>query len=163
MRSFQQAPLICCFNSLTKDISFGNIPLTINTPERHQLTFFSRNMWLFEMLVFIIRLIWILSNTWLMFICLKRFVLGDSRYYIPPILVPSSAKCIATQILVISKLNGRKDFIWEAFSVTSFVPARNYLFKASNLSTRITRKSCLILTTLTFQKQLFLFASIKAL
>ena len=28
----------------------------------------------------------------------------------PPILVPSSAKPIATQILVIAKLNGRKDF-----------------------------------------------------
>ena len=29
----------------------------------------------------------------------------------PPILVPSSAKRIATQILVIEKLNQRKDFI----------------------------------------------------
>ena len=29
----------------------------------------------------------------------------------PPILVPSSAKRIATQILVIAKLHGRKDFI----------------------------------------------------
>ena len=27
--------------------------------------------WMFEMLVFIIRIIWILSNIWLMFICLK--------------------------------------------------------------------------------------------
>ena len=32
-----------------------------------------------------------------------------------PILVPSSAKRIATQILVIAKLNGRKDFILRAF------------------------------------------------
>ena len=37
--------------------------------------------------------------------------LGDSRNYMPPILVPSSAKRIAAQILVIAKLNGRKDII----------------------------------------------------
>ena len=43
--------------------------------------------------------------------CLKLTIktrrLGDSRNYMPPILVPSSAKRIATQILVIAKLNGR--------------------------------------------------------
>ena len=33
----------------------------------------------------------------------------------PPIFVPSSAKRIATQMLVIEKLNGRKDFILKAF------------------------------------------------
>ena len=33
----------------------------------------------------------------------------------PPILVPSSAKRIAAQILVIAKLNGRKDFILRFF------------------------------------------------
>ena len=33
----------------------------------------------------------------------------------PPILVPSSAKRIATHILVISKLNGRKYFILNVF------------------------------------------------
>ena len=38
------------------------------------------------------------------------FLLRDSRNYMPPILVLSSAKRIATQILVIEKLNGRKDF-----------------------------------------------------
>ena len=42
-------------------------------------------------------------------------LLGDSRNYMPPILVPSSAKCIATQILVIAKLNGRKEFILRVF------------------------------------------------
>ena len=41
-------------------------------------------------------------------------LLGDSRNYTPPILVPSSAKRIATQILVIAKLNG-KDFILRVF------------------------------------------------
>ena len=34
-------------------------------------------------------------------------LLGDDRNYMPPILVPSSAKRIATQILVIAKLNER--------------------------------------------------------
>ena len=33
----------------------------------------------------------------------------------PPVLVPSSAKRIATQILIIVKLNGRKDFILRVF------------------------------------------------
>ena len=42
-------------------------------------------------------------------------LLGDSRNYMPPILVPSSAICIATQILVIAKLSGRKDFILRGF------------------------------------------------
>ena len=32
-------------------------------------------------------------------------ILGDSRNYMPPILVPFSAKLIAMQILVIGKLN----------------------------------------------------------
>ena len=39
--------------------------------------------------------------------------LGDSRNYMPPILVPffaNLAKRITTQIAVIAKLNGRKDF-----------------------------------------------------
>ena len=33
----------------------------------------------------------------------------------PPILVPSSAKRIATQMLVTEKLNGRKDFVLRGF------------------------------------------------
>ena len=33
----------------------------------------------------------------------------------PLILGPSSVKCIATQILVIAKLNERKDFVWRVF------------------------------------------------
>ena len=35
--------------------------------------------------------------------------------YLPPILVPSSAKRIATQMLVIENLNGRKDSILRGF------------------------------------------------
>ena len=45
----------------------------------------------------------------------KSFILEDSRNYVPPILVPSSAKRIATQIVVIAKLNERKDFIFRGF------------------------------------------------
>ena len=56
---------------------------------------------------------------------MKIFLLGDSRKYMPPILVPSSAKRIITQILVIPKLNRRKDFILRVFVCISFVPARN--------------------------------------
>ena len=40
---------------------------------------------------------------------------GDSWNYMPPILVPYFAKCIATQILVIAKLNGTKNFILRGF------------------------------------------------
>ena len=39
------------------------------------------------------------------------YLLGDSRNYMPPILVPSSDKLIKIQILVIAKLYRRKDFI----------------------------------------------------
>ena len=72
-------------------------------------------------------------------------ILGDSPNYMPLILVPSSAKRIATQILVIANLNKRKYFILRVFFVISFVPARNYLFKISNLRTRIRFESCSIL------------------
>ena len=37
------------------------------------------------------------------------------NYELSPIIVPSSAKHIATQILVIAKLNGRRDFILRGF------------------------------------------------
>ena len=42
----------------------------------------------------------------------------------PPILVPSSAKLIATQILVIIKLNGRKDFILRVFICDIIRPSK---------------------------------------
>ena len=55
---------------------------------------------------------------------LLMFRLGDSRNYMPPILVPSSAKRIATQILVIAKLNGRKDFILRIFVCDIIRPSK---------------------------------------
>ena len=42
----------------------------------------------------------------------------------PPILVPSSAKRIATQILVIAKLHGRKDFISRVFVCDIIRPSK---------------------------------------
>ena len=42
-------------------------------------------------------------------------LLGDSRNYMSYGLVPSSAKLITTQILVIAKLNERKDFNLRGF------------------------------------------------
>ena len=41
-----------------------------------------------------------------------------------PILVPSSAKRIATQILVITKLNGKKDFIMRVFVCDIIRPSK---------------------------------------
>ena len=41
--------------------------------------------------------------------------LGDSQNYMLSILVPSSAKHIGTQTVVVAKLNGRKDFILRGF------------------------------------------------
>ena len=51
-------------------------------------------------------------------------LLGDSRNYMPSILVPSSAKRIATQILVIAKLNGRKYFILRVFVCDTIRPTK---------------------------------------
>ena len=42
----------------------------------------------------------------------------------PPILVPFSAKCIVPQILVIAKLNGRKDFILGGFVCDIIRPSK---------------------------------------
>ena len=53
-----------------------------------------------------------------------RFLLGDSRNYMPPILVPSYAKSIATQVLVIAKLNGRKHFILRVFLCDIIRPSK---------------------------------------
>ena len=75
-------------------------------------------------------------------------MLGDSWNYMPPILVPCSAKYITTQILVIAKLNGIIDIFREALIVLSSFPTRNYLFKVSNWNTRIRCENCLRMKTL---------------
>ena len=64
-------------------------------------------------------------------------LLGDSWNYMPPILVPSSAKPISTWILVIAKLSGRKVFILRCFFMILFIPGRNYLFKVGNWRAKI--------------------------
>ena len=50
--------------------------------------------------------------------------LEDSWNYMPPILVPSSTKLIATQMLVIEELNGRKDFILRGFVCDIIRPSK---------------------------------------
>ena len=51
-------------------------------------------------------------------------LLGDSRNYMPPIAVQFSTKRIATQILVIAKLNGRKHFILRVFVFDTIRPSK---------------------------------------
>ena len=54
----------------------------------------------------------------------NKLLLGDIRNYMPPILVPSSAKRIATHILVIAKLNGGKYFILGVFVCDIIRPSK---------------------------------------
>ena len=51
-------------------------------------------------------------------------ILGDSRNYMRPLLVPFSVKLIATQTLVMAKLNGRKDFILRFFVCDIIRPSK---------------------------------------
>ena len=53
-----------------------------------------------------------------------KLLLGDSQNYMPPILFRSSAKRIATQILVITKLDGKKDFILRVFVCDIIRPSK---------------------------------------
>ena len=71
-------------------------------------------------------------------------LLGNTRNYMPPILVPSSAKRIATQILVIAKLNGRKEFTLRIFVCDIIHRSKELPVQVSNLSTRIRCESCSI-------------------
>ena len=67
----------------------------------------------------------------------------------PPILVPSSTKCIARWILVTAKLNKRycKTLFQEVvFLIWSF-PARNYLFNVSYWRTKTRYENCSKLRT----------------
>ena len=65
-------------------------------------------------------------------------ILEDSWNYKLPILVPSSAKYTAMQIVSI----GKNILLWEALLVISSVPARTYLFHVSNRSTNIRCENC---------------------
>ena len=51
-------------------------------------------------------------------------LLGDSWNYMPPILVQFSAKHIATEMLVIEKLNERKDFILGGYVCLWYHPSQ---------------------------------------
>ena len=71
-----------------------------------------------------------------------KLKLGVSWNYMPPILVPSSAKCIVTQILVTAKLNRRKYLVLKGVLMIWSFPAKNCLFRVSNWSTRIRCEIC---------------------
>ena len=66
---------------------------------------------------------------------------GYNWNYVPPILIPSSAKRIATQILVTVKLNGRCNLVFRGYVSIWPFPANNYLFKIRNWSTRTSTES----------------------
>ena len=62
-----------------------------------------------------------------------KLKLGVSWNYMPPILVPSSAKCIVTQILVTANLNRRKYLVLKGVLMIWSFPAKNCLFRVSKL------------------------------
>ena len=51
----------------------------------------------------------------------------------PPILVPSSVKRIATQILVTAKLNGRKYFVLRGFVSDIILPSKELSVQSQQL------------------------------
>ena len=78
-----------------------------------------------------------------------------------PIFVPSSAASIPTQVLIITKLNERKDFILRDFLfVISSVPARNQLLKVSNGSTRKRYENCSRLRMKTLERRQWRLSSV---
>ena len=83
---------------------------------------------------------------------LSENIIGDSRNYMPPILVPSSAKRITRQILVIAKLNGRKDFILRGFVCDIIRPSHALPVQSYNWNTRIRCANCSKLRTKTIER-----------
>ena len=68
---------------------------------------------------------WYWQCFWLISFFRLNIKLRDSRNYMPPIHVPSSAKRITTQILVIANLNGRKEFILRVFVCDMIRPSKD--------------------------------------
>ena len=60
----------------------------------------------------------------------------------PPILVPSSAKRIAAQMLVTEELNGRKDFILRGFACDIILPNKELPVQKSYPSKGIRCGNC---------------------
>ena len=54
----------------------------------------------------------------------KQNILGYTLNYIPPVLVPSFAKGIATQMFVTEKLNERRDFVLRGFVCDIIRPSK---------------------------------------
>ena len=61
----------------------------------------------------------------------------------PPFLVFSYAKSIAIKFWQLQNKIEEKILIWKALFVIPSIPTRNYLFKVSNWSKRITCENCL--------------------
>ena len=78
--------------------------------------------------------------------------LGDSWNYILPIVVTSSGKLIRMQILVIAKLNGRKNLIIRGCVFEMILPGKK-LFKVSNLITKIRCENCSRLQMKTLERR----------
>ena len=100
------------FNGLTKKIIYPVVFFYYGMFSRYELATFAKIGSLF------------FPHHWLscFFICTRlnlnignnlKYILGDSWNYMPPILVPSSSKHIATSVLVIANL--KKRCLWEAF------------------------------------------------
>ena len=66
-------------------------------------------------------------RTWRVIILLKLYV---SWNYMSPILVSFSGKRIGTQILVVKKLNWRKDFIMRDFAGDIIRPSKELLVQS---------------------------------
>ena len=63
-------------------------------------------------------------NVWDLWFCSHLIkTRGESKLY-ASILVPFSAKRIATQVLIIAKLNGKKDFILRVFVCDIIRPSK---------------------------------------
>ena len=87
------------------------------------------------------------------------YILGDSWLYMPPILVLSSAKRITTQILVIAKLNGRKDlvlrgYVYDVILLSKQLSVQSLKMKLKNQVWKLFKirmKTLLLLTVNMFQ------------
>ena len=79
-------------------------------------------------------------------------MLEDNWNYMFPIFVPYSAEHIATQILVIVKLNGRKDFLFRDLVCDIIRPYKKLPVQETTWSTRITFENYARLRTKTLER-----------
>ena len=77
----------------------------------------------------------ILTLPFKIFWCVLYYKLGDSQNYMPPILVPSSAKCIATQTLIIGCCEHISNFVL----IVDFEQAKRCLVQIEKTNTFINK------------------------